>query len=481
MGLLSWLKSKTKREKKPRKPPEVPTAAQQEGGPSRSGSGEDEAAQKVVIYPLFDPRHVTPRGSGVPLLEQRESLTKQLTSIPTEMPSGELITLPRSKSSSEDSEPSAQVPELAEEEEEMPLMPLDGDQSPLSGMSMEAALAALTRKLSRAPSLPQQQQEQEQPVKQQQEPVVAPRPASPQRPVTPPRRTETVVEPPPKPREKKQSSPEPQRVRTPPLRSPPPTPPKPSPTPVVPETIAPLPLPPKVKSSSSSSRSSSSRSSRRSRSSKRSSSEAVSSRSSLPSIDESSKSETSLDIEDMPTAPTTPRMPSRVLQHSKQPRLLLLQPHIKPHPATTRMQREGRRCLLSNNNSSSNSSSDMSSSSSNQGKALFQGGKTYRQKIRGRGKKGRLVGQGGFALLLHSARIPLRRESQMQVQQQLQQLRSQQPAGTLLLLSLPLQLLLQREISGYFPLYMTHVKEDRMKKSREAKVNQTFACQTSGP
>ncbi|KAL8447140.1 hypothetical protein Emag_004406 [Eimeria magna] len=369
MGLLSWLKSKTKRERKPRKPPEVPTEAQQEGGPSRSKSGEDEAAENVVFYPLFDPRHVTPRGSLVPLLEQREPLLKQLTSIPAEMKSGELITLPRSKSSSEASEPSAQVPELVEEEEEMPLAPLKGDQSPLSGVSMEAALAMLTRKPSRAPSLLQQEQQQEPPVQQQQQeeppvqqqqqeeppvqqqqPVVAPRPASPQRPVPPPKKTEPELVPPPKPQEKKQPPPEPQRVRTPPPRSPPKAAPKHPPAPAPAEILTPLPLPPKMKTPSSSSRSSSSRSSssRSSsrRSSKTSSVEAVSSRSSLPSVNESSKSEASLDIEDMPTAPTTPRMPSRVLQHSKQPRLLLLQPYTKPHPATTRMQRQGRRCLL---------------------------------------------------------------------------------------------------------------------------------------
>ncbi|KAL8434282.1 hypothetical protein ACSSS7_003273 [Eimeria intestinalis] len=344
MGLFSWLKSKTKRDKKKRKPPEVPTAAPQDhGGPS----DQDDAAKQVVVYPLFDPRHVSPRGSVVPLLEQRESLARQLTSIPPEMTSGELITLPRSSSTSEASELLAPLPEAAEEEEEMPLMPLHGDQSPLSCASMEAAFALLTRKPSRAPSLiqqqPQQQQkqeEQEEQPQQDEEPVVVPRPPSPQQPVSPPPKP-----PSPKPQPKQQPPPEPQRVQTPPPRSPPPAPPKPSPVPAASELITPLPPPPKM-TSPISSRSSSSKRSSSSRSSKRSREEAVSSPSSLPSIEETSKSETSVDIEDLPTAPATPRMPSRVLQRSKQPRLLLLQPHTKPHPATTRMQRAGRRCLL---------------------------------------------------------------------------------------------------------------------------------------
>ncbi|KAL8275177.1 hypothetical protein Esti_000927 [Eimeria stiedai] len=335
MGLWSWLKSKTKREKKLRKPPEVPTAAQQAGGPSAvDGSDQGDELKKIVVYPLFDPRRVSPRGSVVPLLDWHESLTKQLTSIPGELLSAELITLPRSRSSSEALEPSARLPEPEEEEEEeMPLRPADGDQSPLSGVSMEAAFELLTRKPSRAPSFVNQQQQEEQ---QQQPVLVKPRPASPQQAVSPPKKTETQVVVQPKPRETQEPPVEPQRVKAPSRRqSPPPAAPKPSPEPAAAsEPIAPLPLPPKLKSRSSS------------RSSRGSSGEVASSRSCLPSIDESSKSEASLDIEDMPTAPTTPRLPSRALQRSKQPRLLLLQPHTKPHPATTRMQREGRRCLL---------------------------------------------------------------------------------------------------------------------------------------
>ncbi|KAL8430402.1 hypothetical protein Efla_007762 [Eimeria flavescens] len=321
MGILSWLKAKTKREKKPRKPPELPTPR----ASKRAEEEEDDLATKQVVrYPLYDPRHVSPRGSELPLLDQR--LSKQLSLIPAEMGSKEGIAFPCSMSNSQLSAAgTADEPDVMTEATR--LEPLRGDFSPLSGTSLEAAFQQLNLKRQKTPQ-PQQQQQQ----LQRQETVPPPSPAPPPpRPSPPSSRPSPSPSPPPASRH---SSPAPSPPHSSPLPSPPRSPPAapaaapaevaPLPPPEAPLPAPVLPVSPKPKPSSSSSSSSSS--SVLSRRSSRSSKKAASSRSSLPSVTETTPSDESLSIEDMPTAPTTPRAASRALERSKQPRLLLLQP-----------------------------------------------------------------------------------------------------------------------------------------------------------
>lgn len=321
MGLFSFLKGSIKRKKgKPAK-----------GQSPDAGAGEN---LPVTVYPLYDPRRIVPDGPEPPYLSQgasrgasgkEQSFSRQLTNIPWEIGSKEQVYVPHSDS--EDSQQQQQLAEVdGEEFLDLPLDALPGDFSPLSASSMEMSLAS-------SGILKEQQQQQE--VRRRDVPVER-------------RESRPLLEEPPLAAPSAASS----------AAEPPATfaaaAPAASPSPVAPDADAPasvppaaaesplsLPRPPRRVPSSSSPSASSSRPTPKPSSSSRSS---HSSKSRSPSASEKAYRDT-VDIESLPTAPTTPRALQQ-LQRSKQPRLLLLQPYVIPHPATVRMQREGRRICL---------------------------------------------------------------------------------------------------------------------------------------
>ncbi|XP_026190894.1 uncharacterized protein LOC34623919 [Cyclospora cayetanensis] len=328
MGLFSCLKGKNKRRSK-----QKPSDRSEERPPTEEGD------DVIVLYPLYDPRRLVAKGEEPRLLDQTErnggglsepgnglkghSLSKQLTEIPIEMRSGEGVLVPHSETDQMEDE-LLEDQDIADASSDSPLEIPRGDESPLSASSMENALAALGAPF-KSPAPPSARRRQDTTASRLPPPDETP-------PAAPPRQIPPV-------HGKEEQTPCPATAQ--PTRAESSPPPPETPAAVLPSQAQPSVAPPpsasppvgtprEPLSSPTYSRASSSRNSSRSSSSSRSSRR---------------KGRKVYDIETVPTAPTTPRN-MRVLECSKQPRLLLLQPHIQPHPATIRMQREGRRTKL---------------------------------------------------------------------------------------------------------------------------------------
>lgn len=324
-----------------------------EAGPEASRAPSEESPVRVR-YPLYDPRQVVPQGEEPPDFSAHEAKARPsrgrgvafrvqatgLSSIPDEVPRGEAIFLPHSGLTFEE-ESDASL------EDRLYLMEFVGDCSPVSSPSpSECSVAAappplaaqMLRRAERPAPHPQREVQplrspRQQEVASAKEEMLLKRAedSAPAKTAPSPRESKVSEAAKPTPSiqlREAEKTPREEVVERDSAFSPQPQEPA--------AAVVPVQEPRAASSSESEGE------------------RAVSATSSSPS-NRSRDSEASA-VEDLPTAPHTPRDLPLVQPRAKRvspskerdaaagpPRILLIQPHVSPHPATIRMQREGRR------------------------------------------------------------------------------------------------------------------------------------------